>query len=96
MHVPTPRDNLLVREVEGETVVLNRADGHIHTLNHTASLIWHALDGKRSIEDIVRLLVEGFAVDHATAQTDVTEAINNLKNLNLLQIQKGSNNNEEP
>ncbi|MDV3239276.1 MAG: PqqD family protein [Gammaproteobacteria bacterium] len=84
MNVPVPRADLLIREIEGETVVLNRADGHIHTLNPTASFIWRQLDGEKSVQDIAQLLADAFAVDHATARADVVGIIDRLRELQLL------------
>lgn len=80
-----PRTDLLVREVEGETVILDRERDLIHTLNPTASLVWHALQRQSSLQVIIESMVETFDIDYATAATDVTRAVEHFRDLHLMQ-----------
>jgi len=79
------RTDLLVRVVEGETVILDREADLIHTLNPTASFIWDALQRKMSVQDIVKSLVESFEVDSAMATADVNAVLNSFRDLRLFQ-----------
>lgn len=78
------RTDLLVREIEGETVILDRQNDRIHTLNPTASFIWNALSTHPSAEAIVQSLTEAFDVDPQAAAKDVNDALDNFGKLKLI------------
>lgn len=90
-----PRTDLLVREVDGETVILDRERELIHTLNPTASLIWHALQRQSSIQVIIESMVEAFDIDYATAATDVTKAVEHFSELRLMQTTQAGGSHEQ-
>ncbi|MBI5462519.1 MAG: PqqD family protein [Gammaproteobacteria bacterium] len=81
-----PRTDLLVREVDGETVILDRKADLIHTLNPTASFIWNAMQHGTSIQDIVQSMAATFEVDAEKATADVTTVLGNFRDLGLLQV----------
>ena len=78
------RTDLLVREIEGETVILDRQNDRIHTLNPTASFIWNALATHRSADAIVQSLTEAFDVDAQSAAKDVNDTLDSFGKLNLI------------
>ncbi len=47
------RENVVSREVDGEWVLYDPVSEKMHVLNVTAGLVWHQLDGTRSIDEIV-------------------------------------------
>ncbi len=81
-----PRADLLVREVDGETVILDRKADLIHTLNPTASFIWNALQHSHSTQNIVQSMVVAFEVDSEKAAVDVNTVLGNFRDLGLLQV----------
>lgn len=95
MDVFLPRTDLLVREVDGETVILDRERELIHTLNPTASLIWKTLQRQSSIEGVVEAVMETFEVDSATAARDVTVAVEHFHELCLLQTRHAGESHEQ-
>lgn len=56
-------------ELEGEAVLLNEADGMVHHLNPSATLLWSCFDGEASLAEIIGDLAEAFEVD-ATLMTE--------------------------
>ncbi len=80
----TRRPDVRIQVVGEETVVLDERGGHIHQLNRTASFIWRAVDGKTSVEDISRLVIQEFDVREAAAAADVADVIEQLRELGLL------------
>jgi hypothetical protein len=84
--LPKTRSNLRTRQVDGETVVLDREGGLVHQFNQTASYVWERLDGTTSITTIARQLVRAFEVDSKTAETDVARIVSELERLNLLEV----------
>lgn len=80
-----PRADLLVREVDGETVILDREAELIHTLNPTASFIWNALQHNCSVQDIVQSMVAVFEIDPEKAAEDVAKALGDFRERGLVQ-----------
>lgn len=84
-NAPRRRFDLLVRVVEGETVVLDRSRGLIHQLNGTASLIWDRCNGDQDPSQIAAAVVGTFEVDFETARQDVARILRKLSELGLLE-----------
>jgi len=82
---PKRRDDLTIRTVDGETVVLDRQGGLVHQFNVTASFIWQHCDGKTTIDEIANDLVERYQVDFETALQNVGEIVKQLYDLGLLE-----------
>ena len=80
----TPRPDVRTQVVDGETVLLDEREGHIHQLNHAASFIWHKCDGKKSVDDIIHLMTQEFDVQEEAAAVDVGDTIDRLRGLRLL------------
>ncbi|MGD8927118.1 MAG: PqqD family protein, partial [Thioalkalispiraceae bacterium] len=74
---------LIEQEIEGETVILDKAAGLIHQLNPTASEIWRACDGKRNLEDIAALIAERYDIDFQKSRADVVDALTQLEEQQL-------------
>jgi hypothetical protein len=84
VQVPRLREDLCVREIDGEAVVLDRKHERMHSFNLTAACIVQAIDGRRSAEDISRVLCERFEVEADAALHDTRQVIEQLGQLGLL------------
>jgi Coenzyme PQQ synthesis protein D (PqqD) len=82
---PKRRSNLNWRTIDGETLILNRAEGRLHQLNPTASFIWDCCDGNSNIEKIVNRLAGVYEIDAMTACKDVENVLFNLRSSKLLE-----------
>jgi Coenzyme PQQ synthesis protein D (PqqD) len=82
---PKRRSNLNWRTIDGETLILNRAEGRLHQLNATASFVWDCCDGNSNIAEIVGRLAGVYEVDARTACKDVEEVLFNLRSSKLLE-----------
>jgi Coenzyme PQQ synthesis protein D (PqqD) len=82
---PKRRADLNYRTIEGETVILDRKEGHLHQLNPTASFIWDICDGNSSVAEIIDRIVGTYEVDSGTARRDVEEVLLKLRNSHLLE-----------
>jgi len=76
--------DLNVRNIDGETVILNRSTNQIHTLNPTASFIWNMLEQQSDLDSIVKQLTESYEITLDAANSDLHVILNELSELNLI------------
>lgn len=82
--VPTRRTDVIVRELEDETLILDGQSGKVHQLNSTAGFIWACCDGVSSMSDIVHRLAVEFNIPTMSAASDVANTIGKFRELGLL------------
>jgi hypothetical protein len=72
-----PSDDVVVREIEGEIVIVPLASGigdiedELFTLNETGRAIWAKIDGARPLAAVVRDLVAEFDAPERLVEDDV-------------------------
>lgn len=81
---PVVRPDLIIREVNGELVVLDRRGGKVHQLNATASYIWHCCNGRSNPKGIAESLAERYGIEITQAEGDVEATIAKFRELGLL------------
>ena len=59
------------RLIEGEAVILSMDTKVLRGLNPVGSRIWELIDGQRSVDDLVEVIVREFDVVVQTAREDV-------------------------
>ena len=80
-----PRVDLAVEHIDEDVVVLDKKNGQIHQLNHTASIVWKGIAAGYSKSTIVTNMVDLFDVSEDKADEDVKELFDQFKSLNLLE-----------
>jgi hypothetical protein len=50
----------------------------VYTLNETGAFIWEQINGKRSVEEIIKEMTEEYDIDNDTATKDVLEFISKM------------------
>ena len=55
-YVPPKRKDAIVRQVDGELLVLDVKTNKAHCLNQTASQVWALCDGQTSVAEMIRAL----------------------------------------
>ena len=78
------RAGVLVRELDGELVILDSRSNQIHQLNETAAFVWKAARTGNSLAAIASSLTNSFVVDPETAVADSTRTLQELEGLGLL------------
>lgn len=77
------------REVAGELLAIPIApeldSSNIVILNPVSGLLWEKLQGECTLQQLVKAVVEDFAVDEATAEGDIKEFLQMLKESNMLE-----------
>ncbi|MBA3623697.1 MAG: PqqD family protein [Methylibium sp.] len=77
-------ESLMVREIDGELLVLDMRSDQIHQLNRTAAFIWRMCDERATLQAIAAALACEFMVDEETALEDVAKTLSLLQHLHLL------------
>ena len=72
-------DDVLTAHLSGEAVLLDLKTKQYYQLNATAARIWKGLEQGLEPRRIVDVLVDGFAVDAATAQAEMERVIEQLR-----------------
>ncbi len=75
---------LLIRDVDGEVLVLDTEADRIHQLNPTASLIWHELSAGASEQDIAKQIAIHYEVNENTACRGVSDALRKFRELKFI------------
>lgn len=78
------KKGLLVRELDGEVLVLDTESDRIHQLNRSASFIWRELSAGATPEQIAKDLAMEFGINETIARRDVTESLSEFCALSLL------------
>jgi len=84
--------NIVSRNIAGEAVLVpiaRTADevDSIYTLNETASTIWDALDGQRTLGDILDLVVAEYEVTREQAEQDLYDLVAQLSEVRAIVIE---------
>jgi len=81
---PCRAHSVVSRLLDGEAVLVHPAQGRVRVLNGVGARIWSLVDGKRSIEEIARLLAQEYEVDLPQAELDAVAFCNELAGRGLL------------
>ena len=72
--------------VDDQMVILDRATGRGHVLNASAGLIFDAVDGRRTVGQLVDVLAEETGFDRARLAADVQTALADLRTAALVRL----------
>jgi len=78
------RPDIVVQNVGSEVLLLDMNGNKLHQLNTTASMLWEAIDGVRSVSDLATILVEAFDIEKERALDDVSQTMKVLREAGLV------------
>ena len=83
--------SVVARVVAGETLIVPiRAKvgdlASIYSFNGTGSLIWKLMDAPRTVAELAMAVAEEYEVYLAQAERDVTEFVNEMKAVGLVEV----------
>ena len=81
---PRLHDDLKLQVIEGEAIVLDRANERIHQLNEVGTFILERCDGRRTEAEILAAVVDHFEVGEKRAAQDTSELLTQMKALEIL------------
>jgi hypothetical protein len=73
-------------DLAGEVVILNLANGVYYGLNAVGARIWSWLEKPRSVEEILRALLEEYDIDPAVCETQLLALLNDLAANGLVDV----------
>jgi coenzyme PQQ synthesis protein D (PqqD) len=68
----------------GEAVIVSMETKVMRGLNPVGSLVWELIDGRRTVDEIVAVVVREFDVDPSTATEDVEAFVGDLLDKGLV------------
>lgn len=83
---PRRRTDLALVELDGEAVIYDERTGNLHHLNSTATLVFHLLDGRTSIEDVAREIAEVVAVPAVEIRRQIDDVVSTFGQAGLLEL----------
>jgi hypothetical protein len=78
--------NIVWREVQGEAVLLNPENGRYFGLNSVGCSFWEKVDGTRTVNEIIDLLMEEYEVAKDILAADIKRLVNNMSQNGILII----------
>jgi len=82
--IPVRNEEIVWRNLEGEAVLLNPHSGKYYGLNEVGCSFWEKVDGENSMETIIDLLLEEYAVDKKTLEQDLEELAQDLEEREII------------
>lgn len=88
--VCAPSEDIVVREIEGELILIpivagvGDAEGAIFTFNDTGRDIWEKLDGKRTVRQVAQELSSKYVTSIENIEMDVIGLVSELIRRNML------------
>jgi len=85
-----PSDDVVARDVQGEMVIIPITSGiedsedEIFTLNERGRAIWDRLDGKKTLQEVVKDLEAGFVAGRGQIEKDVLGITEELLKKNMV------------
>jgi hypothetical protein len=76
------QSSLIIKEVDGETLVYDQETDKAHCLNNTAASVWKNCDGNKSVSEIAKIL--GAELNANVKDEVIWLALDQLQKINLL------------
>jgi len=82
--IPIKSPRIASRVIGGEAVIVHPSKGFVFALNKTGTQVWKAIDGKRTIADIIGRIVKEYNVVEGKAMMDIKGFLNVLRRRELV------------
>jgi len=88
----SPSENVIAREISGEILIVpiiaGMVDGDdaLYTLNPTAKAIWNHLDGKNTVEQVIKIISQSYETPGNEIKEDVYGFIQEMIDRSILTI----------
>jgi len=82
--LPLRRQQVLLRDEETRSLLVDPDRGVTHVLNPTARAIWELCDGATTLEEVVNAICQVFSVPPGPASRDVAEVLMQFEEAGLV------------
>ncbi len=82
-----PSDDVVFRELDGESVLLNLATGIYFGLDEVGTRIWQLIEEHGRLSEVRDAVTREFAVDSETAGRDLVDLVREMSSRGLVEIQ---------
>ena len=76
--------NIIARDLQGETVLLNKENGDYFTLNSIGSEVYNCICDGMEKEQIIELLFDRYDIEYDKLKKDILSLIDEMKEKNIL------------
>jgi len=80
------RKDVLIQNIEGESILLNLATENYFVLDQVGTSIVNTLDESDSVAAAIRKLLEIYEVEEAKLKEDISQLVNECEEAGLLQV----------
>nr|WP_290669477.1 PqqD family protein [Ardenticatena sp.] len=84
--IPMVAHGVVSRDADGEVVIVHARTGKVTVINHVGAFIWHCIDGKHTVQEIVEAVVRTFDVSAGRAREDTLAFLQTLADKNLITL----------
>jgi hypothetical protein len=77
-------DIIIERVVAGEALVIHLSSGDYYSLDSVGTRVWENIDGTRTVEDLVELVLDEYDADRDQVVADVLRLVEQLTDEGLL------------
>ena len=77
-------DLVIDRVLDSEALLIHLSSGDYFSLDSVGTRIWESIDGSKTVQDLVDLILEEYNVDRDQAVTDVVELVSKLADEGLI------------
>ena len=67
-------------------ILTRKNEEKVFKLNKTAGFLWENCDGKKTIQDLVKILCKQFDVNEEEALADIRVFVDQMKNMHLISL----------
>lgn len=91
--VPVPVDAFAVRGVGDETILLAEEGEELHTLDEVGTFIWRAIDGVRTLREILGRVCDEYEVSEDVAAQDLLRFADELAQKGIVTLEEEADGN---
>jgi len=73
-------------DLSGEAVILNLNSGMYYGIDEIGAVVWSALEEPRTLQYLREVILNGYDVDQATCDRDVTAFLKDMQTAGLIEI----------
>ena len=78
--------DILFREIEGESVLLDPDQGTYYTLNETGTAVWNLIEEPTPVTGLIATLLEQYEVTPEQAKSEVDKLLQDLQEHRLVEM----------